>query len=70
LSRETALRLVAAMAEQLGVEIDVEEELKKAQAELAAKGGNNLDGLKLTQFAPRETCTQATPPETELPAAA
>lgn len=48
LSQETALRIIAAMAERLGVEIDVEEELKTAKEELAARGGNNLDGLKLT----------------------
>jgi hypothetical protein len=69
LSRETALRLVATMADQLGVEIDVEEELKKAEAELAAKGGSNLDGLKLTNSHP-EHVAQGTPPGTELPAAA
>lgn len=48
LTHETALRVIAAMAERLGVEIDVEEELAKAKKELAAKGGDNLDGLDLT----------------------
>lgn len=45
LSRETALRMIAAMAARLGIEIDVEEELATAQAELDARGGNNLDGF-------------------------
>jgi len=45
LSRETALRMVAAMAARLGVEFDVEDELKTAQEELAERGGDDLDGL-------------------------
>lgn len=47
LSRETALRILAAMTQRLGVEIDVEDELVKAQAELAEHGGNNLDGFRM-----------------------
>ncbi|MBR0346986.1 MAG: hypothetical protein IJI03_17190 [Rudaea sp.] len=47
LSRETALRILAAMTQRLGVEIDVEDELEKAQAELAERGGNDLDELDL-----------------------
>ncbi len=47
LSRETALRMVAAMATRLGVEFDVAAELQAATAELAARGGNVLDGIDL-----------------------
>lgn len=69
LTRETGLRLVAAMAEQLGVEIDVEEELKNAEAELAAKGDNKLDGLALTDTHPENT-PPAVPQGTESETAA
>lgn len=48
LSRETALRIIAAMADELGVQIDIEAELQTAQAEYAARGGNSLDGMNLT----------------------
>jgi hypothetical protein len=47
LTRETSLRIISAMAIRLGVEIDVEQELAAAQAELAARGGDNLDGVDL-----------------------
>jgi len=51
-TRETALRLVTAVAERLGVEIDVDDELAKATTELAAGGGNDLLGLKLRKTPP------------------
>lgn len=54
--RETALRLVTAVAERLGVEIDVEDELDKATKELANRGDNDLLGIPL-----RKT-PKATPP--------
>lgn len=44
LTRETVIGIVAAIARQLGVEIDVEDELKKAEAELAERGGKDLFG--------------------------
>lgn len=47
LSRETALRMVAAMAARLGVEFDVQAELARAADELAARGGAALDGVPL-----------------------
>jgi hypothetical protein len=46
-TRETALRLVASMADRLGVEIDVEVELTKAQKEYDDRGGNSLAGFNL-----------------------
>ena len=46
-TRATALRLVTAMAERLGVEIDVDVELTKAQKELADRGGDDLLGHPL-----------------------
>ncbi|MGB3749443.1 MAG: hypothetical protein WA961_14685 [Rhodanobacter sp.] len=46
-TRETALRLVTAVAERLGVEIDVDDELAKATAELAEHGGGELLGMPL-----------------------
>lgn len=46
-TRETALRLVTAMAERLGVEIDASEELTKATKEQAKHGGNELLGFAL-----------------------
>jgi hypothetical protein len=49
LTRETSLRIIAAMAIRLGVEIDVKTELADAEAELAAKGGDNLDGLDVNE---------------------
>lgn len=52
ITRETALRLVTAMADRLGVEIDVEEELAKALAEDAAGGGGDLLGIKLRTTPP------------------
>lgn len=62
-SRETGLRLIAAMAERLGVKIEVEEELAKAQAELAEKGGKDLFGHDLTDTPP------PVPPAAHEPAA-
>jgi len=47
LTRETALRMVTALADRLGVTIDVEEELDKATKEAAARGGDDLLGFKL-----------------------
>lgn len=47
-SRETALRLVSTMAERLGVEIDVDDELRMAQAERVMNGGSDLFGEPLT----------------------
>lgn len=47
LSRATALRIIATMAERLGVQIDVESELETAQAELAEGGGPELDGIPI-----------------------
>lgn len=61
LSRETALRVVASIAGRLGVEIDVAEELKNAEAELANNGGGNLEGIPLKDQPP--------PPVPPLPAA-
>lgn len=49
LSRATALRLIAAMAARLGVEFDVDDELAQAEAELAERGGNVFDGVRLTR---------------------
>lgn len=40
MTRETALRIVAAMAAQLGVEIDVDAELEAAEKERAERGGD------------------------------
>jgi len=51
-TRETALRLVTAVAERLGVEIDVDDELDKATKELASRGDNELLGLKLRKTPP------------------
>lgn len=51
-TRETALRLVTAMAERLGVEIDAEKELIKAGEELASQGSDALLGIKLRQSPP------------------
>ncbi|HET8941943.1 MAG TPA: hypothetical protein VFN13_08145 [Rudaea sp.] len=45
MSRETALRLIAAMAARLSVEIDVAAELDAAQTQFAASGGHALDGV-------------------------
>jgi hypothetical protein len=47
ITRETALRLVTAVAERLGVEIDVDEELDAATKELAKRGGDDLHGFAL-----------------------
>jgi hypothetical protein len=43
LTDETALRLIAALAEQLGVEIDVEKELADARKALSERGGGGAD---------------------------
>lgn len=43
MSNETALKLIAAIAEQLGVEIDPVEELANAQASVAERGGAGRD---------------------------
>lgn len=43
LTHETALRLIAAIAEQLGVEIDPEAEMRKATQAMAARGGSADD---------------------------
>jgi len=51
-SRETALRVIASIAGRLGVEIDVEEELKKAEKELADHGGTELEGVPLNDQPP------------------
>lgn len=48
-SRETALRLLTTMAERLGVEIDVDDELLMAQAERVNRGGSDLFGEPLTR---------------------
>jgi hypothetical protein len=42
LTRETALNLIAALARQLGVEIDVDEELANAETEAAERGDSDL----------------------------
>ncbi|HEY4145177.1 hypothetical protein [Pinirhizobacter sp.] len=47
ITRETALRLVQALANRLGVEIDVEKELDAAQKEVGDHGGPDLSGLPL-----------------------
>lgn len=47
LTRATALRMVAAIAERLGVEIDEEAELDAALGERAAAGGTELDGIDI-----------------------
>lgn len=47
LSRKTALMLIAVAAAELGIEIDVEEELAAAEAELAERGGKDLFGEDL-----------------------
>ena len=52
ITRETALRLVQALAQRLGVEIDVEGELDAAQKELAESGGKDLLGLPLRNQPP------------------
>lgn len=51
-TRATALRLVTAVADRLGVEIDVDDELDKATIELAKRGGNELLGMKLRKQPP------------------
>lgn len=51
-SRETALRVIASIAGRLGVEIDPEDELAKAEEELAQQGGGNLGGLNLKDQPP------------------
>lgn len=62
-SRETGLRLIASMAERLGVEIDVEEELETAQAELAERGGKDLFGHDLETRPPTPAADPETDPE-------
>ncbi|MEW5833647.1 MAG: hypothetical protein AB1832_01165 [Pseudomonadota bacterium] len=52
ITTETALRIVATMADRLGVEIDVDKELIDAQAELASRGGSNLSGFDLKTAPP------------------
>ncbi len=47
LTRETVVRILATIARQLGLEIDVDDELKKAAAELAAAGGKDVLGTPL-----------------------
>lgn len=54
-TRATALRMVTAVAERLGVEIDVDDELDKATKELAARGGNDLLGNPLRKRPPAPT---------------
>lgn len=44
ITQQTAVAIVATIARQLGVEIDIEKELEAAQAELANKGGTDLFG--------------------------
>lgn len=51
-TRATALRLVTAVADRLGVEIDVDDELDKATKELANRGGNDLLGMPLRKKPP------------------
>lgn len=45
LSEKTALGIIAALAAQLGVDIDVEAELLTAKEDMAARGGNKRDLL-------------------------
>lgn len=47
LTKETALAIIAAVATQFGIEVDVNDELKKAEAALADRGGRTLDGFDL-----------------------
>lgn len=51
-SRETALRVVTAVAARLGVEIDAEAELERATTELADRGGSQLLGMPLRRTPP------------------
>lgn len=62
-TRATALRLVTAMADRLGVEIDAEEELKNAEEELGKQGGADLLGIPLRETPP----PAAPPPPAEAP---
>lgn len=59
ITRETALRLVATMAARLGVDIDVESELDRAMEQVAARGGNDLLGMPLTDRPPATVGTAA-----------
>lgn len=52
LSRETALRIIAAVAARLGVDIDVAAELEAAEKELAERGGEDLFGMPLDDAPP------------------
>ncbi|URX63263.1 hypothetical protein KR767_04120 [Luteibacter anthropi] len=52
ITRETALRLVQALANRLGVEIDAAQELAAAQKELGDNGGPELGGLRLRNQPP------------------
>lgn len=48
ITKATGLAIVAALAKQIGVNIDVEKELAAAQAEVAANGGSYQDALSAT----------------------
>lgn len=56
-TRKTALRMVTAIADRLGVEIDVEEELDNALKELGERGDNELLGMRLTRRPPASAPT-------------
>ncbi len=51
-SEKTALTIIAALAAQLGVDIDVEAELKAAKVDLAARGGSAKDLLNTPPLPP------------------
>jgi hypothetical protein len=51
LSRATLVTIVSAIARQLGVEIDVEDEIATAEAEFSLRGGKDLMGVDVTDSA-------------------
>lgn len=52
LSRATALRIIASLVAQLGVQFDVDDELETAEQELAESGGGELEGVPLKNQPP------------------